>query len=375
MTGWRTDRKIIVFESDDWGSIRMPSRIVFDKLRKLGLDLISGDSHIFNSYDTLAGADDLESLFETLNRFKDNNGNRTIFTALSVVANPAFTKIQESGFSEYFYEPFTETLRRYYGDDSVFRLWKLGIELGIFKPQFHGREHLNVPVWLKNLQKGDSETLLAFNNGIWGFNRKMSFSKKPKYQAAFDFIDRSDLDFHASVIIDGLTLFEELFGYRAQYFVPPNGLINNSLNRISAAEGIRFRSTSTIQYEPLKDGEYKKVFHFSGQRNSNGQIYFIRNSVFEPSSNQKDWVDSCLNDIKIAFSWKKPAIIGTHRVNYIGSLDPTNRDRNLKSLSNLLTSIVKKWPDVEFMSSDQLGNLIISKTSINKDLYKENEAC
>jgi len=27
--GWRTNRKIVVIESDDWGSVRMPSREVY----------------------------------------------------------------------------------------------------------------------------------------------------------------------------------------------------------------------------------------------------------------------------------------------------------------------------------------------------------
>ena len=33
--GWRTNRKIIVLESDDWGSIRMSSKQVFDKFLEL----------------------------------------------------------------------------------------------------------------------------------------------------------------------------------------------------------------------------------------------------------------------------------------------------------------------------------------------------
>jgi hypothetical protein len=42
----------------------------------------------------------------------------------------------------------------------------------------------------------------------------------------------------------------------------------------------------------------------------------------------------------------------------MGTLDPANRDRGLKQLSQLLKAVVKKWPDVEFLSSDQLGDLI-----------------
>ena len=28
--GWNTKRRIVVFESDDWGAIRMPSKAVFE---------------------------------------------------------------------------------------------------------------------------------------------------------------------------------------------------------------------------------------------------------------------------------------------------------------------------------------------------------
>jgi len=358
IAGWRTSRKIIVFESDDWGSIRMPSRNAFEKLKQKGLDLTSGDSYRFNSFDTLAKSEDLDLLFEVLCRFRDKNGNKAKFTALSVVANPDFNKIRESDFSQYFFEPFTDTLNRYYGDNSSFLLRKEGINLGIFVPQFHGREHLNVPVWLKNLRNKDRETLLAFEFGVWCFNRQPALPKIPKYQAAFDLADIAELDFHASAIKDGLTLFEDLFGYRAQYFVPPNGLINNTLNIISAKAGIKYRSASRIQREPLGDGGYRKVLHYSGQKNNDGQVYLVRNSIFEPCKASRDWVDSCLNDIRIAFAWRNPAVVGTHRVNYIGGIDTSNRDRGLRELTALLTAIIKKWPDVEFMSSEQLGNAI-----------------
>ena len=37
------------------------------------------------------------------------------FTPLTIVANPDFSKIRDSDFSEYFYESFAETLKRYPG--------------------------------------------------------------------------------------------------------------------------------------------------------------------------------------------------------------------------------------------------------------------
>src|SRR5690606_22010632 len=98
---------------------------------------------------------------------------------------------------------------------------------------------------------------------------------------------------------------------------------------------------------------------FQGQQNDLGQYYLVRNARFEPSSNpNKDWINSCLKEIETAFFWKKPAIIETHRVNFIGFLNPKNRDGNLKLFNQLLKEIIKRWPDVEFKASDELGNLI-----------------
>ena len=90
--------------------------------------------------------------------------------------------------------------------------------------------------------------------------------------------------------------------------------------------------------------------------------YIIRNCVFEPSKRGKDWVDSCLNEMKIAFRCGKPAIITTHRVNFIGVHDVSNRDNGLRELTRLLKSILRTWPDVEFMIADQLGDLMDSKS-------------
>ncbi len=68
-----------------------------------------------------------------------------------------------------------------------------------------------------------------------------------------------------------------------------------------------------------------------------------------------DWVSSCLSDIDIAFKMKKPAIICTHRLNYVGFLDKNNRDENLILLNKLINGVLDKWPNVEFLNSKDLG--------------------
>jgi hypothetical protein len=126
--GWRTKRKLIVFESDDWGSIRMPSKEVFQKLYAEGIDLVSDEGYRFNKYDSLATSEDLALLFDVLDSVRDFNGRPAILTPVSVVANPDFERIEQSDFTQYFYEPFSETLKRYPGCESSFALWKEGIK-------------------------------------------------------------------------------------------------------------------------------------------------------------------------------------------------------------------------------------------------------
>ena len=71
--GWRTNRKIVVIESDDWGSIRMSSNESYKTLKKAGLSLDKGAGARYNKYETLASKEDLKHLFEVLKSVKHKN--------------------------------------------------------------------------------------------------------------------------------------------------------------------------------------------------------------------------------------------------------------------------------------------------------------
>jgi len=125
--------------------------------------------------------------------------------------------------------------------------------------------------------------------------------------------------------------------------------------------GIKYIKLDKLQKEPLGNGKYKIHFRWLGKQNKYGQIALSRNAIFEPSAGGKDWINSFLKYIELAFRWKKPATISTHRVNYIGFLDEKNREISLKKLSQLIGLILKKWPDIEFMTSVEFGDLICKK--------------
>ena len=350
LPGWRTNRKIIVFESDDWGSIRMPSKKSYENLKKANIDI----NNRYNQYDTLASSEDLSALFDVLNNVKDKNNHSAKFTALSLVANPDFEKIKENNFCHYYYENLQQTLARYNQADA-FKLWNQGKNEGIFEPEFHGREHLNVKLWMRALREKDEETLIAFENELTGINRS---DMKIEYQAAFDLELASDLTEQKNIIQDGLNLFKQLHNCKASFFVPPNGPINNQLEKIAADNDIKYISSPKIQTEVFGGGKTKKHIRYLGKQNQHNQIYITRNAFFEPTEAKINQVDSCLKDIETAFKFKKPAVISSHRVNYIGVHDEANRRNSLKQLKELLQKIKNRWPEVEFMTSSELGQTI-----------------
>lgn len=362
--GWSTKRHIVVIESDDWGSVRMSSLESFERLKAAGIPVDKGQ---YNIYDSLESNDDLEMLFDTLSQFKDSTGRHPVMTGVNVVANPDFDAIRSNNFSEYVYEPYTRTCERYSGHDKVYELWKQGIAARLFVPVLHGREHLNAQFWMRALRSGNKSTLAAFNEGVTGIPRKgIGGEQVPGFQAAFMIETVNDLPYQKEVIRTGAELFEKLYGYKAKFFVPTNGWFNNSLEKDLYDSGVRYIDTAKKQREPLGNEQFKVNTRFVGDQNQYGQIYLTRNCFFEPSSigyevpADYDWLNYCLKEIEIAFRWHKPATISSHRVNYIGYLHPENREKGLKALSKLLGEIIKRWPDVEFMTSVELGDLIAS---------------
>lgn len=353
--GIKSRRKIIVIESDDWGTIRMPSCQVYKWLEKKGLTI---NDH-YNQHDSLATESDIANLLEVLYHFCDSNGTRAILTVNCLLANPDFKKIRESGFQNYFYEPFTETLKRYPGCSGSFSLWQEGIAKGLFRPQFHGREHLNVSSWLRALRDGDVDATFGFECGFWGHMVREPRVGRMHFLAAYDFHTAAEELYASQVAIDGLSMFEKTFGYSSKSFIAPNFVWSHRIEQLLAERGVVLVQGQRNQLCPVLEApKYNVRFHFTGQRNMWGMRYLVRNAFFEPSSNpERDWVDSCLRDISRAFFWRTPAIISAHRVNFIGALVPKNRDRNLVALGQLLKRILCYWPDVEFFSTDGLLNL------------------
>ena len=355
--GWRTDEKLVVLSVDDYGAVRQDSAISRDRLRQAGLD----STNRFDEYDAVETREDLEALFEVLSSVEDRDGNNAVVTAYALCANPDFSSIrQEEG--EYRYETLPQTFDRleeahgavYAGG---WQLWRDGVNNGILRPQFHGREHLNVEMFERKLKAGDQTLALNLDNrslvGIQGDRTMPGVG----FTHAFGIWEEAELARHREILRDGLSLFEDIFGFRSITFTPPAQKLHSSLFSYACELDVRAIDKPFFCARRLDKESSKREINWLGR--SGNSISLVRNVVFEPTADRNfDSVKLALDQISAAFRWRRPAIISSHRVNFAGHIDRANRDFGLESLKRLLWSIVKRWPDVRFIAADELVQII-----------------
>ena len=345
----RVKEKIIVIESDDWGAIRTPSKEVLAAFEEKGFDL----SKSIYKVDALESKTDIENLFDLLQSFKNYYGESPIITANSIMANPNFEKIKECNFETYHYELFTETYKKYPNHSTNLGLLKKGIENKLIYPQFHGREHLDIVRWMKALNSGDENVHFSFSLGS-------TYSGKADYafMGAFDWSSKDDLPKQEEIVADGLRIFKEIFGFESRSFIAPCYCWDSALDNVLENSGVRILQGQRIQLAPTGTlNSYNLIPHHFGQKITNGLICNVRNVFFEPVNNPTiDWANQAMAGIQAAFLMRRPAVISTHRVNYIGSIDERNASNGLNQLKSLLSQVLKKWPDVRFVTTNELEN-------------------
>lgn len=361
---FKTQRQIIVIESDDWGSLRTKNKSIRTQLNAINPN-ISNDKYC--QLDSLATENDLELLFDVLLSVKDKNHNPACITPNVCIANPDFQKIKENAFEQFHYKPFTHALKEYSSNQDLFSLWKKGINNKVFVPQLHGREHLHALAWLAELRAGQKELLKAFDLECWGIPYQAILKqKRNNLQAALDVYGlEHETHYHQTWVEDAANIFENSFGYFATSFIAPAFTWHSNIHKILADSKIESLQGIKLQYQPKRENKkgYNKKPHFTGEIDKTSQLIFTtRNAFFEPFLNpHKDWVDSCMNEIQQAFNKKKIAIIGSHRINFVGRLDESHRDKNLRQFKTLLHQIQKHYPEAEFIDSSTLVEIIKSK--------------
>jgi hypothetical protein len=342
--------RLVVFESDDWGSQRMPSVETRDWLVSKGL--ISGD----DPYDSesLENAEDVNLLAEVLSSVQGGDGRHPVFTCFCNPGNPDFKAIRESGFEKYVSEPVPATLDRR-GDRREFEAaWQNAREAGLLVAEYHGREHLQVPMWMAALR--ESELVReAFDREFYSVpvSGQSPFAKG--FRAACFFSAPAEIPELVAILKDGAAMFERQQGYAPRVFCPPNNVFHPDMFPAVREMGCHTIVRPLRSKQPDGKGGGKTVLAMSRKPLPDLNIT-RRNAIFEPVMNAS--IEHAMKGIQSAFAWGVPAVVSTHRVNYIGGINPAMRSRGLRALEDLLGRIVSAWPDVRFLASHELSERI-----------------
>jgi hypothetical protein len=351
--GWKTNRKIVVIESDDWGSVRMAGKNAWETLSQKYPQV---QNHKFLKYDGLEKKEDLEHLFELLSKFEDFKNHSPVITALALTSNPDFTKIAETNI--YHSESIKDTYNNN-GDAELFNFWvNNGIKKNLLYPQFHGKEHLFPERYLpRALDSNDIEHDAFVNKCIFGIDNT---TRKKNFLAALEFQNETEKKNIEKRTADGLNEFKDLFGFNSKSFCPSQSVYGDHIFTVLKANGVAAIQAGQ-QFSP-DDLQLKKINHNWGDKTSNGLLFWRRNCTFEPyKSDSFDHVNKCLSEIEIAFRWGKPAVINSHRINLTSRLRTDLRDRTFTDIERLLRSILKKWPNVEFVNSAELVEIMLEE--------------
>lgn len=357
LRGWRTARRLILFESDDWGAIRMPGRKAFDALLSGGIRV---DQSRYDRLDCLENCGDFEALLEVIERHRDKSGRPAVFTFNTVMGNPDFERIEQDKFEVFHHQHLFESYRDYHGQD-LEPLWREAIDQGLIRPQFHAREHLNSPLWMSDLRNDHVQTRLAFKHRFYGLKTRTSSPAQRNYLAAH----WPDSEAHLVEILEiaraGLDEFKRTFGHSSRTFIACNYVWPDAIEPVLMACGVKMFQGQRGQLKPVleKRGRTRVRRNYTGQVTPLGLRYSVRNVLFEPYMDENtDWVSRSMSEVARSFRFRKPAVVSTHRINYVSGMSHSHRDHNLNQLDKLLGRIRQRWPDVEFITSDELSALM-----------------
>ena len=352
------DARILVIESDDYGapsaSLGIVNKVIVKWSTQRGSKPAEYTGQMKWLQNTALTPDDLERLYEVLERHIGALGRHPAFTANLILSEPDFSRIKEGGFKNYFYIAHDKS-------EPIVQKWREGIRRGVFYPQLHGREHFAYRRWLRVLRDGNPVALRLFNENLVS----LPLAGVPRYPWVFapgpvEEIGPSYTTSTALKIRDAVAIFTRIMGYSPKSVIAPYYGWSEIAEqewakwRIIYIQGANYRWTAF-------DQKGKKRFHphYLGEMNRFGQLYLVRNSEFEPFKGKGYCAEACLKRIRHAFLLGLPAVVFTHRGNYSSlGLDDAFPGKGFGELDKLLSEVEKNFPDVCYLTTPELGELI-----------------
>lgn len=352
---WRGIRAIVI-QSDDWGYCGgTPNRYVFDKLYPI-LERRYDRKHIVSSKTTLESPGNMESVFEILEKYKDTEGRHPVFQAAYVVCNPDYQQIRNNQFQNYVDIPLPQVPLVWERGNIISKALD-GIRRGVWRPIYHGISHFNTTRWMKRLSEDNDVKEVAMHGCfLWSEGK-----------ADYEFGDIDNLKEFPRRLARGMNIFKRIFGYLPDTAVMPGYVWPLKIEPYLASSAITILEGKNLQVreQTLLEKIRGKAFNLMGYKDAAklwqispgdfrpdiGIYYLTRNVYFEPYSELKldinTFVEKTISTIEKMWNSNQPAIITTHRANYV-SWDESVAEKGLQCLDLLLKKLLYRYPNLSF---------------------------
>lgn len=338
----------VVFESDDWGACEYaPTRQEWERQKAL---TPTGEWQPY--FDgRLESPDDMERLGAVLESVRDSRGHPAVFTAFTCLANPDFAKIAAGGGKNYHDLMVDEGFPSPWPGRDVVASWQKAVACGIWEPEFHARfHHTHAADWLALLRDPSPEGDRArgrFSRQIYCQDRHF-----PEYRA----MTRAEI---VSWISPAIEAFRRIFGR-----LPEAGVTSDATAEVEAVwaeHGMRIfclRNFSIPGAPPI-------IYHTKPWNNQDAStpmgawnpqtdvIYLSRNIFFEPAHDPEYSFDRTMDHIRQVWARNEPAVISTHRINYV-HYRPEKEECGLRELRRVLEALVET-PGIQFLSTREVA--------------------
>ncbi len=304
--------KAVVLQSDDWGLCAWsPDAESWRALRETPAYQSAPGRRYGGS--TLESADDVRALADLLLSFRGGDGFPPVLQANTVLANPDYDRLAAAGFE---------------GDDvpavelpalpsrwSRPRLWEqltIARLSGVWWPELHGYHHAPAATWLEAMRRGDSDALIAFEHQVMvcaAVEASGEFDPAEPEAARTRRLERA------------VARFRELFGRSPGSFCPPDYRWDERLEADAERLGVTAFQGKNEQHGARQGRVSRLVLGPSGARSAGARFYLPARIAFEPSlggpSGARVDVDAVVRAVRAAWSRGRPAVVSTHRLNFV----------------------------------------------------------
>lgn|SRR5574337_19162 len=310
---------VVIFESDDWGTGPPADACMLGRIA----------AHLASVCDT--------------------TGRSAVMTLGVVSGRPHGSAILASGFSGY----SRRTL-----DESAFApivaIMREGCDAGVFTLQWHGLEHFwpdslvararrdqQLQRWLTDPEPR-SETLSSALQSRW-----VDTSELPSRP-----LERSQIE---SAVAEEAAVLARVFGRVPSVAVPNTFVWNDDVEHAWCRAGVSCIVTPGRRFEGRDESgtlaQPTRTIR-NGDRSAGGAVYVVRDDYFEPNRGHR--AEQVWQAVATKRRLGRPALLETHRENFIAA--PETASASLAELKRALDGLIKRHPDVRFMSTAELAD-------------------